>query len=179
VTRARIAAFGYIYVVLGVLGLGLLDTGEEDGRRAGAALFSLAASAFLWFVVSLRSRLMRYDPDGFFATVVVLGGAMFLAVQVVAVALLARTGPDDLFSFLSALAAPAAATVVIASSLGALRARKISKNFGRAGVAGGVAILGVGFAEAAAGWTLTDTYSATWLGFFIWVIVATTTLLRS
>ena len=27
---------------------------------------SRAAFAFLWFLASLRSRLMRYDPDGFF-----------------------------------------------------------------------------------------------------------------
>jgi hypothetical protein len=177
VSRTSVALFGYVYAALAVTGLGLLD-GGGDSRRAGAALFSLAAAAFLWFLGSLRSRLMRYDPDGFFAAIVVVGGAAALAVQVVAVALVARTGPDDVLSFLAALGAPASATVVIASSLAALQARKVTKPFGRAGILGGVAILGVGFAEAADSWTLTDTYSASWLGFMIWVVVTTTYLLR-
>jgi len=177
VIRTRIAALGYAYVALAVIGLGLLD-GGDGARRAAAALFSLAAAAFLWFLGSLRSRLMRYDPDGFFASIVMAGGAASIAVQVVAVALVARTGPDDVLSFLSALGAPAAATVVIASSVGAMQARKVSKTFGRAGVVGGLAILGVGFTEAASQWTLTDTYSASWLGFMIWVAVTATYLLR-
>src|SRR6185312_9402128 len=109
------AALGYAYVALGVTGLGLLD-GGDDARRAAAALFSLAAAAFLWFLGSLRSRLMRYDPDGFFAAIVLVGGASSVAVQVVAVALVARTGPDDILSFLSALGAPSAATVCSAVS---------------------------------------------------------------
>jgi hypothetical protein len=177
VNRTHIAALGYVYVALGVTGLGLLD-GGDDARRAAAALFSLAAAAFLWFLGSLRARLMRYDPDGFFAAIVLVGGASSIAVQVVAVALVARTGPDDVLSFLSALGAPSAATVVIASSAAALRARKVSKAFGRAGLLGGLAILGVGFTEAADKWTLTDSYSASWLGFMIWVAVTATYLLR-
>jgi hypothetical protein len=177
VQQTNLAWLGFVYVVLAVTGLGLLD-GGQDARSAGAALFSVAAAAFLWFLGTLVARLMRYEPRGYFAAIVLVAGAMSIGVQVIAVAFVARSGPDDILSFLSALAAPAEATVVIASSLAAMDARKISKQFGRAGFAGGLAILGVGFAEAADRWTLTATYSATWFGFMIWVAVTAYTLLR-
>jgi hypothetical protein len=177
VQQTNLAWLGFVYVALAVAGLGLLD-GSKDARSAGAALFAVAAAAFLWFLGTLVARLMRYEPRGYFAAIVLCAGAMSIAVQVVAVALVARSGPDDILSFLSAMGAPAEATVVIASSLAAMEARKVSRRFGRAGFAGGLAILGVGFAEAADKWTLTDTYSATWLGFMVWVAVTAYTLLR-
>ena len=100
-----------------------------------------------------------------------LGGASFLALQTAALAL------KDV-----ALAAPSsgcAATVIVGSSLAALRARKVSKTFGRLGVAGGIAVLGVGIAEGAGAWTLADsTLWASSLGFMIWVVVTATYLLR-
>jgi hypothetical protein len=80
------------------------------------------------------------------------------------------------------LAAPAsacAATVIIGSSLGALRARKVSKWFGRAGVAGGVAVLAVGIVEGAATWTFAgDDLYASVIGFMVWVVVTATYLLK-
>jgi hypothetical protein len=82
ITRARVAAFGYAYVVLGVIALAL----DGDHERAAIALFTAAAFAYLWFLASLRSRLIRFDPDGFYASVVVLGGASFLALQAAALA---------------------------------------------------------------------------------------------
>jgi hypothetical protein len=167
VTRAHVPLLGYAYAVLGVVALAIGGSHE----RAASALFVGAAFAYLWFLGSLRARLVRYDPDGFFASVVVAGGASFLALQTAAIA------TRDV-----ALAAPGAgcaATVVIGSSLAALRARKVTKPFGWLGVGGGVAVLGVGIAEAAAGWTLADsTLWASSLGFMIWVVVTATYLLR-
>ncbi len=81
-TRARVAALGYVYVVLGAVALVL----DGDHRRAATAVFTLAAFAYLWFLGSLRALLVRFDPDGFFASVVVLGGASFLALQAAALA---------------------------------------------------------------------------------------------
>ena len=43
--------------------------------------------------------------------------------------------------------------MIIGSSLAALQARKIGRWFGRAGIAGGLAVLGVGIVEGAADWT--------------------------
>jgi hypothetical protein len=167
VTRARVPVLGYAYVALGLPALAL----GRDHQRAATAVFAGAAFAFLWFLGSLRARIVRYDPDGFFASVVVLGGASYLALQSTALELRAVS--------LASLGAACAATVVIGSSLAALRARKVSRPFGRLGVAGGVAVLAVGIAEGAAGWTLWDsTLWASSVGFMVWVVVTATYLLR-
>ena len=140
-TRAQLPALGYLYVALALPAL-LLGVGHGG---AVSALFTLAAFAYFWFLASLRARVVRFDPDGFFASVVVMGGAVFIALQAVA-----------LFSADTRFAAPssaAASVVIIGSSLAAWRARKIPKWFGQAGVAGGVAVLAVGFVEGAADWT--------------------------
>src|SRR5579872_443708 len=126
--RVYLPALGYAYV-----GLAL-------------AVFVLAGSAYVWFLGSLRGRLMRYDPDGFFASVVVLGGATCLPLQAIA---LVQKDVE-----IAALAAPGAASVVIGSSLAAMHARKVPRSFGGMGVIGGLGVLGVGAGEAAAHWTL-------------------------
>ena len=159
--------FGFVYVPLGLLALAL----GGDHPQAASALFTGAAFAFLWFLGSLHAKIIRYDPDGFFASIVVLGGAGLLALQ--AAALGSRN---------TAVAAPSAAcaaTVIIGSSLAALNARKVRKWFGRAGVAGGIAVLGIGLSEAAADWTFVgSTFWASSLGFMIWVLVTSAYLTR-
>ena len=69
--------------------------------------------------------------------------------------------------------------MIIGSSLAALRARKIGRGFGRAGVVGGFAVLAVGIVEGAADWTLagSEVYASV-LGFMIWVVITATYLLR-
>jgi hypothetical protein len=167
VTRARLPALGYLYVALALPAL-ILGT---DHRHAASALFTGAAFAFIWFVASLRSTLVRFDPDGFFASVVVLGGAAFLVLQSLALTL----GSPEF----AAPSAACGATVIMASSLGAWRARKISRPFGQAGIVGGLAVLVVGIVEGAAGWTFAgDAVFASSLGFMIWVVVTATYLLR-
>jgi hypothetical protein len=140
-------------------------------ERAKTTLVTAAAFAYLWFIASLRSRLVRFDPDGFFASVVVLGGSAYMTLQILAVV----NGTTEA----AAPAAACAATVIIGSSLAAWRARKIGKWFGQAGVAGGVAVLVVGLVEGAADWTLAGgRVFASSLGFMIWVVVTATYLLR-
>ena len=166
-TRAKLAAFGYVYVALALPAFLL-------GRHhpgAQSALFAGAIFAYVWFLASLRSRVVRFDPDGFFASVVALGGSTYIALQA-----LALRGADP---HLQAPSAAAASTVIIGSSLAAARARKIPRWFGRAGIAGGVAVLVVGIVEGAAAWTFAgDTVYASSLGFMVWVIVTATYLLR-
>jgi hypothetical protein len=167
VTRAKLPLLGYAYVALCLpaLLLGL------DHPGAVSALFTGAAFAYLWFLASVRARLVRFDPDGFFAGVVVLGGAAFIALQAIAV-----LGGDPR---VAAPSSAGAATVIIGSSLGASRARKISKWFGWAGIAGGAAVLGVGIIEGATNWTpVGDAGFASSLGFMVWVVVTATYLLR-
>jgi hypothetical protein len=167
VTRAQLPALGYLYVALALPAL-VLGTGH---RHAASALFTGAAFAYLWFVASLRAKLVRFDPDGFSAGVVVLGGSAYLALQTLALLL----GEPEL----AAPASACAATAIIGSSLAAWRARKITRWFGQAGIAGGIAVLVVGIVEGATGWTLAGTaVFASSLGFMVWVLVTATYLLR-
>jgi len=159
---------GYAYVPLGV---GALALGSSH-HQAASALFTGAAFAFLWFLGSLHARIIRYDPEGFFASIVVLGGASLLALQ--AAALASRD------ALVAAPGAACAATVIIGSSLAAINARKVPRWIGRLGIAGGVGVLGVGVSEAAANWTFVgSTFWASSLGFMIWVLVTATYLVRS
>jgi hypothetical protein len=167
VTRASLPALGYAYVALALPAL-ILGVDHAD---AVTALLTGAIFAYLWFLASLRSRLIRFDPDGFFASVVVLGGAAYVPLQVVAV-----LDGDTRFA---APSSACAATVIIGSSLAAWRARKIPKWFGQAGVVGGLAVLVVGLVEGGADWTLAGrTVFASSLGFMVWVVVTATYLLR-
>jgi hypothetical protein len=166
--RAYLPALGYAYVGLAVAALAI----DGTHPRTSTAVFALSGFAYLWFLGSLRARLIRYDPDGFFAAVVVLGGASYLPLQATALA----TRDVEL----AALGSPAAATVVVGSSLAALHARKVPKFFGGLGVLGGLGILGVGTAEAASHWIFAG--SALWasaLGFMIWVLATTTWMLAN
>ena len=167
-TRARIPALGYAYVALALPAVLL---GRDHGR-ATSALLTGAAFAYLWFLASLRAQLVRFDPDGFFASIVVLGGASLLALQ--AAALASRNAE------VAAPSAACAATVIIGSSLAAMSARKVGVWFGRMGIIGGIAVLLVGFSEAAADWTFVgSTFWASSLGFMIWVLITATYLVRS
>jgi hypothetical protein len=167
VTRAHLALCGYVYVALALPAI-LLGYGHPDAQ---SPLFTGAAFAFLWFLASLRARLDRYDPAGFFGSTVMLGGAAFIALQTLTVL---SAEPQ-----LSAPTAACAATIVIGSSAAALRARKVTRWFGWAGVLGGAAVFGVGVLEGAWHWKLagSDVFASA-LGFMIWVLVAATDLLR-
>jgi hypothetical protein len=165
--RTYAPLLGFVYVPLGVLALAL----GSRHPHAASALFVGAAFAFLWFLGSLHARIIRFDPEGFFASIVVLGGASLLALQ--AAALAARN------TEVAAPGAACAATVIIGSSLAALNARKVSRWFGRIGIAGGIAVLLVGVSEAAANWTFVgSTFWASSLGFMIWVLTTATYLVK-
>ena len=140
--QERLPALGYLYVALALPAL-IVGPSHE---RLQTSLLTGALFAYLWFLASLRSKLIRFDPHGYFASVVVLGGASYVALQIFTV--LAGS------TLLAAPSSACAATVIVASSLAAWHARKIPKWFGQAGVAGGVAVLAVGIVEGAADWTL-------------------------
>ena len=165
-TRERLPALGYLYVALA---LPALIVGPDD-QRLQASLLPGAVFAYFWFVASLGAKVMRFAPDGFFASVVVVSGAAYVPLQVIAV----RGDP-----LLAGPSAACAATTIIGASLAAWRARKIPRWFGQAGGAGGSAVLVVGVVEAGAGGTLADrSVFASSLGFMGWVVVTATYLLR-
>lgn len=166
-SRAKLPALGYVYVALAVPALVL----GVDHVSAGSAFLTAAVFAYLWFLASLSAQLVRFDPTGFFASVVGLGGAAFIPLQAVAV-----LGGN---AHIAAPSSACAATVIIGSSLAAWRARKIQRWFANAGVAGGIAVLVVGMVEGAANWTFAgDSIFASSLGFLVWVVVTATYLLR-
>jgi hypothetical protein len=167
VTRARLAVCGYAYVALA---LPAFVVGVHHSSLQ-SSLYTGAAFMFLWFLASLRARLDRYDPEGFYATTVMVGGASFLALQAATTFFAAPqlAGPT----------AACAATVIVGSSLAALRARKVPRWFGYAGLVGGAGELAVGILEGAWHWRLagTDVFASE-LGFMIWVLAVATDLLR-
>jgi hypothetical protein len=166
--RAYLPALGFVYVGIAVAAMAL----RGQSQQTAVALFALAGFAYLWFLGSLRTRLIRYDPEGFFAALVTMGGAVFFPLQATAVA-------EQKVEF-AALGSPGAATVVVGSSLAALYARKVPKWFGAAGVVGGLGILGVGAGEGASNWVLAG--SALWassLGFMIWVLATSLWMLKN
>jgi hypothetical protein len=166
VTRETLPALGYLYVALA---LPALIVGPDD-QRLQATLHTGAVFSYLWFIASLGGKVMRFAPDGLFASVVVVAGAAYVPLQVIAVL------GDPL---LAGPSAACAAATIIGASLAAWRARKIPRWFGQAGVAGGIAVLAVGAVEAGAGWTLADrSVFASSLGFMVWVVVTATYLLR-
>jgi hypothetical protein len=166
VTRETLPALGYLYVALA---LPALIVGPDD-QRLQATLLTGAVFSYLWFIASLGGKVMRFAPDGLFASVVVVAGAAYVPLQVIAVL------GDPL---LAGPSAACAAATIIGASLAAWRARKIPRWFGQAGVAGGIAVLAVGAVEAGAGWTLADrSVFASSLGFMVWVVVTATYLLR-
>jgi hypothetical protein len=141
-----------------------------DNQRLQAALLTGAIFAYVWFIASLGAKVMRFAPDGFFASVVVAASAAYVPLQVIAVL------GDPL---LAGPSAACAATTIIGSSIAAWWARKIPHWFGQAGIVGGVAVLTVGIVEASADWTLADrSVFASSLGFMVWVLVTATYLLR-
>src|SRR3954453_18000551 len=166
--RVYLPALGYAYVGLALVAFAIAG----DHLRPAEAFFPVAGFPSIWFLGSLRPRLVRYDPDGFFASVVLLGGGAYLPLQ--ATALVSKNVE------FAALGAPAAATVVVGSSLAAMHARKVPRWYGGLGILGGLGGVGVGAAEAAAHWTLAGT--ALWasvLGFMVWVMAAATWMLAN
>jgi hypothetical protein len=167
VTRAHLPALGYVYVALGVPALVL----GGAHVRATSALLTAASFGYLWFLAALTRRLVRFEPDGFYASVVVLGGAAYLALETLAVL--------DGDTALAGPASACAACVIVGASLAAWRARKIPRWFGNAGVGGGVAVAVVGLVEAGANWKLAGhSVFASALGFMVWVLVTASYLLR-
>jgi hypothetical protein len=157
---------GYVYVAL-ALPASIIG---PDHQRTQAMLLTCAVFAYFWFIASLGAKVMRFAPDGFFASVVVAASAAYIPLQLIAVL------GDRL---LAGPSAACAAATIIGSSLAAWRARKIPHWFGQAGIAGGIAVLVIGAIEAGSGWTLADrSVFASSLGFMVWVVVTATYLLR-
>ena len=76
-TRETLPALGYVYVALA---LPALIVGPDD-QRLQATLLTGAVFAYFWFIASLGAKVMRFAPDGFFASVVVAAGAAYVPLE--------------------------------------------------------------------------------------------------
>ena len=167
--RTYAPLLGYVYVPLGVLALAL----GSRHPQAASALFVGAAFAFLWFLGSLHSRIIRYDPEGFFASIVVLGGASLLALQAAALASRERRGRRPRRRLRRhgdhRLLARRAQRPQGAALVRAARDRRRDRRARSSAIS-----------EAAADWTFVgSTFWASSLGFMIWVLITATYLVRS
>ena len=116
---ARWAALGGVaYVVLFILGVIVMDSGQPDfdappaevikywsdcGNRDQAALgwglIVLGVFFFLWFLGALREFLRRVDADGLLTTLAMVGGAVYAALTLTGAGLQAGilTMSDDTY----------------------------------------------------------------------------------
>src|ERR687888_102547 len=109
---------GVVFVVLFVIGTILLfsgapsgddppakytawfsDSGHRDRISVGWILIGLGVFFLFWFIAALRRAVSGVDADGFLTSVVTLGGTIYAALALTAVALnqAIRTMSDDTF----------------------------------------------------------------------------------
>jgi hypothetical protein len=75
------------------------DSGHRDQINAGWILIGVGVFFLLWFIAALRRAVSSIDPDGLLTTIVGMGGAIYAALALTAVALETgiRTMSDDTF----------------------------------------------------------------------------------
>ena len=76
-----------------------MDSGHRDKIQVGWVLTVLGLFFFLWFLTSLRLTLRRLDGDGFLTTLATLGGGVYaaLALAAMAVNVAIKTMSDDMY----------------------------------------------------------------------------------
>ena len=169
---------GVLYVVLFVVGTIFLVGGEPSGKAPpgevirwyadsghrgrislGWALVGLGLFFFLWFLAALRTTLLRLVADGFLVTLATVGGAVYAALVLAAIAVNAgiKTMSDDTYRHqvypelihaandagyvLHATAGVVIGAMMIATSLAVLRARAVPVWLGWVGVVAGIIAL--------------------------------------
>jgi len=75
------------------------DSGHRDRIHVGWILMGLSIFFLLWFIAALRRAVAGFDSEGVMATVVTVGGTVYAACALVAIALndAIRTMSDDTF----------------------------------------------------------------------------------
>jgi hypothetical protein len=140
------------------------DAGHRDRVSFGWILIVLGLFFFLWFLSSLRQTLRRFDGDGFLTTLASIGGVVYAALALAAIAInhALKTMSDDTYRktvypelihaaddtwyVLHATGGIGASAMMIAASLAALRARAVPTWLGWIGVVAGIlAIASIAF----------------------------------
>ena len=175
----RLAALGgVLYVVLFVIGTILQfsgspagdaapskvvawysDSGHRDRLHVGWLLTGLGLFFFLWFLSALRQALIRLVGEGFLPTLATVGGAVYAALALAAVAVsdAVRTMSDDTYHHqvfpelvhaandlayvLHSTGGAGIGAMIIAASLAVVRSRALPAWVGWIGVAMGIVAL--------------------------------------
>jgi hypothetical protein len=132
------------------------DSGNRDKVHIGWILIGLSLFFFLWFVAALRQAVRRVEGDGILSSVVGIGGGVYAAVALAAVALEdgIRTMSDDTYHHqvypplvhaaddagyvMHATGAAALGAMIVAASLAALWGGAVPRWVAWLGVAVGI-----------------------------------------
>lgn len=159
------------------------DSGHRDKIGLGWILVVLGVFFFLWFLGALREALRRIDRDGFYASLAAIGGAVYaaLALAAIAVNMGIRTMNDDTYQHqvypdlihaandvgyvLHATGGAGAGAMIFAATLAAMRARRIAPWLGWLGLLAGLgALASIAFIPQ--------------ILLALWIVVASVALLR-
>lgn len=160
------------------------DSGHRDRIGFGWLIAGLGLFFFLWFLGALREAVRAIDGDGFYAAVTTIGGVVYAALALAAIALNngIRTMSDDTYRHqvfpelihaandagyvLHATGGAGASAMIFAATLAAMRAGRIAPWLGWLGMLAGLGALAS-------------------IAFFpqillaLWILVASVALLRS
>jgi hypothetical protein len=160
------------------------DSGHRHRLDAGWALVGLGLFFFLWFLAALRQALIRLVGEGFLPTLATVGGAVYAALALAAVAVSEgiRTMSNDTYRHqvypplihaandasyvLHSTGGAGIGAMMIATSLAVVRTRALPVWLGWVGVAAGiVALLSILFFP--------------WFVIALWLLVASAILFRA
>ena len=134
-------------------------SGHRDRIHIGWVLVGLGIFFFLWFLAALRAALLRLVGDGFLTTLATVGGAVYAALALVAIAVndAVKTMSDDTYHHqvypelihaandatyvLHSTGGVGVGTMMIAASLAVVRTRALPVWLGWIGVAAGIIAL--------------------------------------
>ncbi len=135
------------------------DSGHRDRINLGWALAGLGLFFFLFFVASLRQTVSRFDRQGLLTTLTTLGGGIYAALALAAIALegAVRTMSDDTYQhrvypelihaagdagyIIHATGGVGLSVMILAASIAFIRSGVVPKWAGWLGVVVGVAAL--------------------------------------
>ena len=135
------------------------DSGHRDRIGLGWAVAGIGLFFFLWFVASLRQTVSRFDREGLLTTLTALGGGIYAALALAAIALdsAVRTMSDDTYQHkvypelihaaddagyvIHATGGVGMSVMILAASIAFIRSGIVPKWAGWLGVVVGVAAL--------------------------------------
>jgi hypothetical protein len=133
------------------------DSGHRDKINVGTVIMALGLFAFIWFLAALRRTVSRLEgEDGFLTTATTIGGGIYVSLTLASIAVNdgIKTMSDDTYRhqvfpglihaaddaawLLHASGGIGAATMVLAATIAAMRARAVATWLGWLGIVAGI-----------------------------------------